>query len=122
MSPFNCHINRAPVSAKVIDTHYNPGKFHLASVDKASELNEQNALLLEDSHRQNRFVVVQIAGWLCRRIVSDVKVGSTLLRGQRFGLIQFGSRVDIYLPNHIALKVKLGDQVKGGETILGEFL
>ncbi len=118
MSPLNCHINRAPITAKVLDTYYHAGKFHLASVDKASDLNEQNALLLEDVQK-NKFVVVQIAGWLCRRIVSYAKVGDELLRGQRFGLIQFGSRVDLYLPPQVSLKVKVGEAVRGGKTVIG---
>lgn len=121
MSPLNCHINRAPLSAKVLDTYYHSGKFHFAGVDKASDLNEQNALLLEDE-KKNKFVVVQIAGWLCRRIVNYAKPGDVLERGERFGLIQFGSRVDIYLPQNISLNVKLGQVVKGGETVLGKFI
>ena len=118
MSPLNCHINRAPISAKVLDTYYHPGKFHIASVDKASDLNEQHALLLEDDQK-NKFVVVQIAGWLCRRIVNYTKAGHTLTRGERFGLIQFGSRVDIYLPPHASLQVQVGQSVRAGETVIG---
>ncbi len=118
MSPLNCHINRAPISGKVLDTYYHPGKFHIASVDKASDLNEQHALLLEDD-RQNKFVVVQIAGWLCRRIVNDQKAGDQLWRGQRFGLIQFGSRVDVYLPHEALIQVKVGQSVWAGETVIG---
>lgn len=120
MSPFNCHINRSPLKSKVIDTYYHPGKFHVAHVDKASDLNEQHALLLEDDQK-NRFVVVQIAGWLARRIVSHVKPGDTLNRGDRFGLIQFGSRVDVYLPSGIHVLVKEGQKVKAGLSIIGKF-
>ena len=118
MSPFNCHINRAPISGKVLDTSYSAGKFHVASVDKASDFNEQSALLLEDEQK-NKFVVVQIAGWLCRRIVRYVKVGDCLLRGERFGLIQFGSRVDLYLPPKASLQVHVGQSVRAGETVIG---
>lgn len=118
MSPFNCHINRSPISGKVIKIFYNPGKFHLARVDKASELNEQNKLLIEDENK-NQWVVIQIAGFFARRIVSRVKPGDYLTAGERFGLIQFGSRVDLYIPSQVKLVVKVGDIVKGGETILG---
>jgi len=121
MSVFNCHVNRFPVNGKVIDTQYNPGKFHMAMVDKASDLNEQHTILLEDN-RQNRYVVVQIAGLIARRIVSYVTSGDTLKVGQRFGLIQFGSRVDLYLPKNAAVRVKVGEKVKGGETVLGNLL
>jgi len=76
MSVFNCHINRSPITGRVLDTHYHPGKFHIASVDKASELNEQNAIHMEDE-RKNDYVVTQIAGWVARRIVSYVKGGGT---------------------------------------------
>ena len=119
MSPLNCHINRAPISGTVLDTTYSAGKFHVASVDKASDLNEQSALLLEDDQK-NKFVVVQIAGWLCRRIVSDAKAGDRLGRGQRFGLIQFGSRVDIYLPQKASIQVQVGQSVRAGETVIGK--
>lgn len=119
MSVFNCHVNRSPTMARVIDIHYQPGKFHLANVDKASNLNEQNIILIEDESR-NRFVLVQIAGFIARRIVSYIKVGDSLRKGERLGIIQFGSRVDVYLPKNVKLKIKEGDTVRGGETILGE--
>jgi phosphatidylserine decarboxylase len=120
MSVFNCHLNRSPVEAKVIDTHYHQGKFHLANVDKASDLNEQLMILLEDQTTPgDRYVVVQIAGYLARRIVSYVKSGDILKRGELFGIIQFGSRVDLYLPENVNLKVTVGDSVYGGETVLG---
>lgn len=118
MSVFNCHINRSPISGKVIDTHYHPGKFHIASVDKASDLNEQNAVCIEDANN-HKFVLVQIAGFVARRIVSRAKKGTSLLRGECFGLIQFGSRVDIYLPKNATVDVKVGQAVWGGETVLG---
>lgn len=118
MSVFNCHLNRSPVEAKVIDTHYHPGKFHLANVDKASDLNEQHTILLEDQ-ATHRYVLVQIAGFLARRIVSYVKTGDCLKRGELFGIIQLGSRVDLYLPENVNLKVTVGDSVYGGETVLG---
>lgn len=119
MSVLNCHLNRSPIEAKVIDTHYNEGKFHLALVDKASDLNEQQTLLLEDPSKR-KYVVVQIAGFIARRIVSYVKPGDRLKQGELLGMIQFGSRVDLYLDEHITLKVAVGDVVRGGETVLGE--
>lgn len=118
MSPLNCHINRSPIHGTVKETHYNPGKFHFANVDKASDLNEQNSILLEDES-QNRFVVVQIAGFIARRIISYAKKGDHFSSGERFGLIQFGSRVDLYLPPRTHLAVEVGQKVYGGETILG---
>lgn len=119
MSPFNCHVNRIPWDSKVIQTYYHSGKFHFAKVDKASDLNEQYALLLEDDQK-NQFVVVQIAGWLCRRIVNYVKIGDSLKRGERFGIIQFGSRVDIYLQDSVDICIKEGQKVKAGESIIGK--
>lgn len=118
MSVLNCHLNRSPVEAEVIDTRYHEGKFHLAMVDKASDLNEQCALLLEDS-RKRRYVLVQIAGFIARRVVSYVKPGDHLKRGELLGIIQFGSRVDLYLPTDATLKVSVGESVRGGETVLG---
>ncbi len=121
MSPLNCHVNRSPFEAQVKSTHYNPGKFHFAKVDKASELNEQHAFLLEDKQKRE-IVVIQIAGWLCRRIVSYVHPGDLVQKGQRLGIIQFGSRVDIYLPSNVEIQVKEGDSVKAGLSILGRFI
>lgn len=118
MSVLNCHVNRSPISANIIDTHYHPGKFHVANVDKASDLNEQHALLMEDENK-NRFVLVQIAGFIARRIVSYVKVGDQLKAGDRLGIIQFGSRVDLYLPHHATVTVKQGEKLYAGETVLG---
>ena len=118
MSVFNCHVNRAPISGQVKNSHYNPGKFHMASVDKASELNEQHALLLEDD-RKNQLVVVQIAGWVARRIVNYLKIGDKIQKGTPYGIIQFGSRVDLYLPLQCQLRVRKGEFVRGGETVIG---
>lgn len=121
MSVLNCHVNRSPIEGRVIGTHYHPGKFHIASHDKASDFNEQHTILMEDD-RKNRFVIVQIAGFVARRIVSYIKEGDLLKCGQRFGLIQFGSRVDIYLPPQATLRAKEGQTVRGGETVIGEIL
>jgi phosphatidylserine decarboxylase len=118
MSVFNVHINRAPVTGRVIDSRYNPGKFHVASVDKASLLNEQNALLLVTENR-GKVGVVQIAGLVARRIICYAKRGDSLKQGQVFGLIRFGSRVDLYLPPEVRAAVSPGQHVKGGESIVG---
>jgi phosphatidylserine decarboxylase len=120
MSLFDVHVNRAPVSGKVIQRSYRPGKFLTANHDKASVLNEQNAIIVE---MENRFqiLVVQIAGLVARRIVCYPKAGDSLQKGEIFGLIRFGSRVDLYLPLAVRYYVKVGQSVKGGETILGYY-
>ena len=121
MSVLNVHINRFPITARVVDSSYVPGKFLVASLDKASEFNERNLLALEDeSGRQ--IVMVQIAGLIARRIVCYVKNGGFLRRGERFGLIRFGSRVDLYLPISAEIKVKVGEKVRSGETVIGKFV
>ena len=121
MSVLNVHINRFPITARVVDSSYVPGKFLVASLDKASEFNERNLLALEDeSGRQ--IVMVQIAGLIARRIVCYVKNGDFLRCGERFGLIRFGSRVDLYLPISAEIKVKVGEKVRSGETVIGKFV
>jgi len=118
MSLFNVHVNRSPLSGRVVDSSYAPGKFLRADLDRASSANEQNALLVETAEGA-RLLVVQIAGLIARRIVCWVKKGDSVVRGQRFGLIRFGSRLDIYLPQNIQLQVRLGQRAIGGQTILG---
>lgn len=118
MSPFDVHVNRAPLEGTVADVLYNPGKFFVATDDKASLMNEQNALVLE-TVKGPRIGVVQIAGFIARRIVCYARPGDRLSRGARFGLIRFGSRVDLYLPPATHLHVGVGDRVKGGESIVG---
>lgn len=118
MSPFNCHVNRVPVAGKITYVKYNPGAFDMAWRDKASELNEQNTIGIEND--RCKVLVRQIAGFLARRIICRVKEGDTLERGQRFGLIQFGSRVDVFLPLEVNVLVKLDEAVKGGLTVLGD--
>ena len=118
MNVFNVHVNRAPDAGTVADIRYNPGKFISADKDKASMDNEQNALVMElDSGHRVGFV--QIAGLIARRIVCWVKPGDHLKRGERFGLIMFGSRVDVYMPAGTAPKVKAGDKTTAGETVIG---
>jgi len=118
MSVFDVHVNRAPVSGKVVSIRYHPGKFLAANVEKASLANEQNGVLLEtpDGHR---VAYVQIAGLIARRIVCDLVPGDVVRAGQRVGLIRFGSRVDILLPASASLSVRAGDRVRAGESVVG---
>jgi len=118
MNVFNVHVNRAPYKGKVTQVDYCPGKFVNASLDKASELNERNAVLME-TEEGKKLLFVQIAGLVARRIVCYVGAGDRLEKGERFGLIRFGSRVDVYFPPDADIKVQMGDTVKAGETILG---
>jgi phosphatidylserine decarboxylase len=113
MNLFSVHVNRLPVSGQLVRQDYFPGKFLNASFDKASEHNERNALLIE-SDNGFRVTVVQIAGLIARRIVSWVNIGQDLSRGQRFGMIRFGSRVDLYLPEDSEIMVTLGQKVLAG--------
>ncbi|WP_244867918.1 phosphatidylserine decarboxylase [Vannielia litorea] len=119
MSVFNCHINRAPVPGRVAKMAYKPGKFLSAELDKASEDNERNSLLIEmdDGHE---LVVTQIAGLVARRIVPLTEEGTVLKRGERFGLIRFGSRLDTYLPDGAAPLVAVGQTMIAGETVLAQ--
>jgi len=117
MSVFNVHVNRVPMSGKVVDMFYNKGQFFNAAMDKASLHNEQSGMLLEnESGRQ--ILVVQIAGLIARRIVTYPVIGDILQRGARYGLIRFGSRVDIYLPDDVDTQVRVGERVCCGETVL----
>jgi phosphatidylserine decarboxylase len=120
LSPLDVHINRMPVGGTIDTVEYKRGKFIAAYKDDASENNEQNALKITDES-QRPFRVVQIAGVLARRIVCRVKPGDILRRGDRFGLIMFGSRTDLYLPRGCKLEITEGERVKGGETIVGRF-
>ena len=118
MSVFDVHINRSPVSGKVFKTVYNPGEFFVANAEKSSLLNEQNAIILLTEDRF-KILVVQIAGLVARRIVCYAKAGALLKRGEIFGLIRFGSRVDLYLPLSVKPVVRVDQKVKGGESIIG---
>ncbi|CAG1065198.1 phosphatidylserine decarboxylase [uncultured bacterium] len=117
MNVFNVHVNRAIASGTVVDVIYNPGKFFNASLDKASMHNEQNAVIMEQGGR--KFAFNQIAGLIARRIVCYAKPGMKYEKGQRFGLIRFGSRVDVYLPAGCKAAVKAGEKVRAGSSILG---
>jgi len=118
MSLFDVHINRAPVSGTILAKKYLPGRFLTANVEKSSLLNEQNALILETEDRY-KILLIQIAGFVARRIVCYAKAGDTLGKGEVFGLIRFGSRVDLYLPPEVKPIVRVGQHVKGGESIIG---
>jgi phosphatidylserine decarboxylase len=118
MSLFDVHINRAPVSGTILAVNYLPGRFLLANVEKSSLLNEQNAVTLETEERF-KILLVQIAGFVARRIVCYAKTGDLLRKGEIFGLIRFGSRVDLYLPPEVKPIVRVGQHVKGGESIIG---
>lgn len=117
MNVFNVHVNRAPVAGRVKRIAYFGGKFFNASLDKASEDNERCALLIEDEHG-GKWTVVQIAGLIARRIVTWAEQGDTVTRGQRFGLIKFGSRVDLYLPAGYEASIQVGEKVFAGQTVL----
>jgi phosphatidylserine decarboxylase len=119
MSVFNCHVNRAPIAGKLVKMAYRPGKFLNASLDKASEDNERNSLCLELADGR-RIAVVQIAGLVARRIVPFVSEGQSLKTGERFGLIRFGSRVDVYLPEGVSPLVAVGQTCIAGETVIAE--
>ncbi len=119
MNVFNVHVNRMPVSGKVETIRYIPGKFFNASLDKASADNERNILVITGKGNQ-RFTVVQIAGLIARRIVCRVEPQDKLKRGERFGLIKFGSRVDLYMPDSYVPAVSVGQKVVAGETVLAK--
>jgi phosphatidylserine decarboxylase len=118
MSLFNAHINRIPIDGRIADLSYHPGKFFSANRDKASVHNEHNIITL-DTQNKTRIVFVQIAGFIARRISCWVKKGDVVKTGQRFGLIRFGSRLEIYLPPHCTILVTKGQRVKAGQTLLG---
>lgn len=118
MSVFNVHVNRAPCSGTIIHKFYHPGDFLNAALDKASLANEQSGLMMQTTSG-SKVLFVQIAGLIARRIITYPKIGDFLERGERYGLIRFGSRVDIYLPQNTDVLVRLGDRIISGETVLG---
>jgi phosphatidylserine decarboxylase len=118
MNVFNVHVNRAPYSGKIETINYHEGKFFSANLDKASLDNERNEIMIHSEDGRSIWMV-QIAGLIARRIICWVNVGATINKGERFGLIRFGSRVDVYLPEDSQISVKLRDNVKAGQTVLG---
>ena len=119
LSIFNVHVNRSPIAGNLENLEYKRGKFKVAYDEEASRVNEQNILTI--SGQNIRVVVRQVAGLIARRVICWKKAGHTLQRGELFGLIRFGSRVDIVLPGHVKILVKAGDQVRGGSSVLGEY-
>lgn len=116
LSVFNVHVNRFPLEGTVEAVKHNPGKFHVASVDKASLANEQTAMVIASG--KHKVLVKQIAGLIARRIVCYARPGDAIRTGERYGLIRFGSRVDIFLPKDFELKVKVGDRLKGASDVI----
>jgi phosphatidylserine decarboxylase len=119
MSVFDCHVNRAPIAGTVTKEEYTPGKFLNATLDKASEDNERQAILIK-TESGGEYAVVQIAGLVARRIRCDVRAGQSVVAGQRVGMIRFGSRVDVYLPQGVAPLVAVGQKAVAGETVLAD--
>ena len=120
MNIFDCHVNRSPTNGQIQDIFYKPGKFLNASLDKASEENERNYFNITENKTNEAIVVVQIAGLVARRIVTQVEKKETLKQGQRLGMIRFGSRVDIYYTQRKTM-VKVGQNVIAGESIIASF-
>nr|MBC8159435.1 phosphatidylserine decarboxylase [Alphaproteobacteria bacterium] len=119
MNVFNVHINRAPIDGTIAASHYRPGKFFNASLDKASEFNERQSLRLTMSDSRD-IAFVQIAGLIARRILCFVSADQPIKAGERFGLIRFGSRVDVYLPDGVEPLVVLGQRTLAGETVIAD--
>ncbi|MGP9791281.1 phosphatidylserine decarboxylase [Roseinatronobacter sp. NSM] len=119
MNVFNCHVNRAPIAGRVAKIAYRPGKFLNASLDKASVDNERNSMALEMADGR-KIAVVQIAGLVARRILCEVEEGQMLDTGARFGMIRFGSRVDVYLPDGVEPLVALGQTMISAETVIAD--
>jgi len=119
MNIFDVHVNRAPCSGRIVSVVYRKGKFLSADLDKASEANERNTVLIETQDGQ-RIKTIQIAGLIARRIVCWVQEGATVTRGERFGMIRFGSRLEVFLPLQAKVTIREGERVTAGETPIGE--
>lgn len=119
MSPLNVHVNRAPAGGEIAQVIYTPGVFRAAYHDDASEHNERNLIAFADT-KGRRFGMLQVAGYLARRIVCHVRTGQQVARGQRVGMIMFGSRVDHFMPREYRVTVAIGDRVRAGTSIIGE--
>ena len=120
MSPLDVHVNRAPCDGEVQEVHYNPGKYMAAYREEASLQNEHISMVLKT--KWGLVLVRQVAGFIARRAVCRASTGDSLKRGQRYGLIKFSSRLDIFLPKDCKIKVKRGEKVKAGETVIGGFI
>jgi phosphatidylserine decarboxylase len=120
LNVFNVHVNRSPIDGAVKQFEYKRGKFKVAFDDEASKVNEQNIVTIANQDIQ--IVVKQVAGLIARRVVCWKQINDTLQRGELFGLIRFGSRVDIILPERAKIRVKIGDHVQGGSSIIGDYL
>ena len=120
MNVFNVHVNRSPISGLAENMVYKKGQFLNASLDKASDKNERSSLIIKSANG-TKIVVVQIAGLIARRILGFISLNHNLVQGERFGLIRFGSRVDIYMPLDAISKCKVGDKVTAGESVLASF-
>ncbi len=119
MSPLNVHVNRIPIDGKVELINYHKGEYLVASDDKASSRNERNEIGI--SSKFGKILFTQVAGFVARRIVCELKIGQNVIKGERFGMIKFGSRVDIIVPSEWRVKVKKDDKVFAGETIIFEY-
>ena len=119
MNVFSCHVNRAPVRGRITRIEHRPGKFLNAELDKASQENERNGLVIESPN--GIVAAVQIAGLVARRIVCWAEAGGNIAVGERFGLIRFGSRVDVFLPQDATARVAVGQTAVAGETVIAEF-
>ena len=117
MSPFNVHVNRTPCDGKIKNIQHNKGKFMAAYKDEASFKNENIEMTLKTKYGD--ILVRQVAGYVARRAVCRANAGDSLKRGERYGIIKFSSRLDVYLPKNTEIKVKLGDRVRAGETVIG---
>lgn len=123
LNVFDVHVNRVPVSGIVKKIHYHAGRFFNASLDKASEFNERNSIVVECTHHEKKIEIgfVQIAGLIARRIRCDITEGERVEAGEPYGLIRFGSRMDIYLPKDVSIFVCVGQKMVAGETVLADF-
>lgn len=119
LSVFDVHVNRVPATGEIVDLHYHPGKFLSADLDKASEDNERQTVLMRTDDGKD-ICFVQIAGLVARRILCDLEEKQKVKAGERFGIIRFGSRMDVYFPKGVAPKVFVGQRAVGGETILAD--
>lgn len=120
LNVFDVHVNRNPIAGTVTQAVYHPGKFLNATLDKASSDNERNTLVVKIKDQPNSIAFVQIAGLVARRILCDAKVGDTLKTGERYGMIRFGSRTDIYLPPGVEPMVSVGQRMIGGESVIAD--